>query len=147
MTQLTEHFSLEELCTTSTGLDNTPPPAMFSRLKTLAIFGEKVRAILGNNPINIDSAFRSEAVNEAVGGVTDSAHAEAYAMDITCDEFGTPWEIANALSKAQEEGKIDFDQLIYEVTWVHISRDPQLRNERLTHPTAGGYLEGLVDAA
>jgi hypothetical protein len=55
--------------------------------------------------------------------------------------------IAERLDTAQKQGAIDFDQLIYEVTWVHISRDPQLREERLTHPTTGGYLDGIVNTA
>jgi zinc D-Ala-D-Ala carboxypeptidase len=142
--QLTEHFSLSELTTTSTGFDNTPNAEQTTLLKTLAIFLEKVRAILGNAPIFIDSAFRSAAVNEAVGGVSDSAHALAFAADIRHATM-TPWEVAKALSKAQEDGKIDFDQLIYEQEWVHVSRDPQLRGQRLTHvPADGSYLDGLV---
>jgi hypothetical protein len=75
--QLTEHFSLAELTTTSTGLDNTPDADQEARLQTLAEFMEKVRAILGNNAVTVDSAFRSEAVNAAVGGVSNSAHALA----------------------------------------------------------------------
>ncbi len=142
---LTPHFSLDELIVTDTGLDNTPSANEEARLRTLAAFLEKVRVILGNNPITIDSAFRSEAVNAAVGGVPDSAHRLAYAADIVCPGFGTPWEVANALSQAQTEGKLDFDQIIYEQTWTHISRDPQLREQRLTHvPADGSYLDGLV---
>ena len=103
---------------------------------------EKVRTILGNHPITVNSAFRSEAVNEAVGGVPDSAHRLAYACDFTCPAFGTPLMIAERLDTAQRNGAIDFDQLIYEVTWVHISRDPQLREERLTH-VGDGYVDGI----
>ena len=144
-TQLSPHFSLAELTVTGTGLDNTPDAEMESRLSTLAIFLEKVRVILGNNPVLIDSAFRSPAVNAAVGGVSNSAHAIAYAADIRCPGFGSPWEIAKALDEAEDTGKIDFDQLIYEQEWVHISRDPQLRAQRLTHvPADGSYLDGLV---
>lgn len=144
--QLTEHFSLAELTTTSEPFDNTPNAEEEARLKTLAIFMEKVRAILGGHPITVNSAFRSEAVNEAVGGVSDSAHRLAYACDFTCSAFWSPMMIAERLRTAGEQGAIDFDQLIYEITWVHISRDPQLRGDVLTHPTAGGYLDGIVDA-
>lgn len=143
MPQLSDHFSLEELTRTDTGLPNIADPDEIARLKTLAIFMEKVRASLGGHPITVDSAFRSEAVNEAVGGVSDSAHRLAYACDFTCPGFGTPLMIAERLDTAEKQGAIAFDQLIYEVTWVHISRDPQLRGERLTHPSAGGYLDGI----
>ena len=142
MTQLSTHFSLEELTVTDTGLDNTPNAEEEARLSTLATFMEKVRTILGNHPITVNSAFRSEAVNEAVGGVPDSAHRLAYACDFTCPGFGSPLMIAERLDAAQRNGAIDFDQLIYEVTWVHISRDPQLREERLTH-VGDGYVDGI----
>ena len=142
MTQLSTHFSLEELTVTDTGLDNTPDAEEEARLSTLAAFMEKVRTILGNQPITVNSAFRSEAVNEAVGGVPDSAHRLAYACDFTCPGFGPPLDIAERLDQAQKSGAIDFDQLIYEVTWVHISRDPQLREQRLTH-VGDGYVDGI----
>jgi hypothetical protein len=143
MPQLSEHFSLEELTHTDTGLDNTPDAAMVERLTTLAEFLEKVRALLGNNPITVDSAFRSPAVNAAVGGVPNSAHALGYAADILCPGFGSPYDVCIALSKAMDEGKLDFDQLIQEGTWTHISRDPQLRGQRLTLTGPGTYEEGI----
>lgn len=138
----TDHFTLEELTTTDTGLSNAPDAEELIRLKTLAIFMEKVRAILGGHPITVDSAFRSEAVNDAVGGVSDSAHRLAYACDFTSPAFGTPLMIAERLDTAEKQGAIAFDQLIYEQTWVHISRDPQLRGERLTH-VGDGYVDGI----
>jgi len=141
--QLSAHFSLAELTTTNTGLANTPSPAEIEMLKTLAAFLEKVRVILGNKPIHIDSAFRSEAVNEAVGGVSNSAHRLAFAADILCPAFGSPYQVACALSAAQKAGHFAFDQLIYEQTWTHVSRDPQLRGQRLTHHNDGSYADGL----
>lgn len=142
--QLTTNFSLAELTTTSEPFLNVPNPEELARLKTLAIFMEKVRAILGGHPITVDSAFRSEAVNNAVGGVADSAHRLAYACDFTCPTFGTPRMIAERLDMAETQGAIEFDQLIYEGTWVHISRDPQLRGQRLTLIGDGAYTSGIV---
>lgn len=140
---LSEHFTLEEFTHTDTGLPNIADPDELARLKTLAIFMEKVRAILGNHPITVNSAFRSEEVNEAVGGVPDSAHRLAYACDFTCPGFGSPWMIAERLDTAMTQGAIDFDQLIQEGTWVHLSRDPQLRGERLTLLPDGSYENGI----
>lgn len=141
-TQLSEHFTYAELTHTSTGLDNTPNEEELELLQTLAVFMEKVRVILGNNPITVDSAFRSAAVNKAVGGVSNSAHRLGYACDFVCPGFGDPYSVCMALSAAQNEGKIAFDQLIQEGTWTHISRDPQLREQRLTK-TTNGYVEGI----
>lgn len=140
--QFTDHFSLAELTVTDTGLPNSPDADELTRLKTLAIFMEKVRAILGGHPISVDSAFRSEAVNDSVGGVSNSAHRLAYACDFTCPTFGSPLMIAERLDQAEKSGAIEFDQLIYEGTWVHISRDPQLRGERLTL-VGDGYVTGI----
>lgn len=141
--QLTAHFSLAELTRTDTGLPNNPNAAEIATLHTLALFLEKVRTILGNHPIAIDSAFRSEEVNEAVGGVPNSAHRLCFAADFTCDAFGTPYEIACAIDAAAKAGEIDFDQVIQEGTWVHISRDPRLRGQRLTHVGGNGYVVGI----
>ena len=143
MSQLSPHFSLAELTTTDTGLDNTPDAHEIEILTTLAAFLEKVRVILGNKPVYVDSAFRSAAVNAAVGGVADSAHRLGFAADIRCPDFGSPYDVAIAISKAQEAGHIDFDQLIYEGSWTHVSRDPQLREQRLTHNGDGSYSYGL----
>lgn len=140
--QFTAHFSLAELTTTNTGIDNTPNEQEVQRLQMLALFMEKVRAALGSHPITVDSAFRSEAVNEAVGGVSNSAHRLGFACDFVCPAFGSPYEVCQALVKARDEGKIVFDQLIQEGTWTHISRDPQARGQLLTK-VDGGYVDGI----
>lgn len=144
MMQLTPHFTLAELTVTETGLDNTPDETQIQLLLTLAEFLEKVRVVLSNHPITVNSAFRSAEVNAAVGGVADSAHALCFAADITCEGYGTVYEVALAISLAQSAGKLEFDQLIYEQTWVHVSRDPQLRKERLTLASVDNYVAGLV---
>src|ERR1700680_2410325 len=100
MGQLSTHFSLAELTTTDTALDNTPPPDEERILAALAQFLEKVRHVLGDKPMTINSAFRSEAVNAWVGGVPNSAHRLCFAADFTCAEFGTPYEVCLALQEA-----------------------------------------------
>jgi len=150
MTQLSPHFTLEELTTTSSGADNTPNAQERQLLTTLAQFLEKVRTILGNKPITINSAFRSRAVNRVVGGVDNSAHTLCYAVDIECPAFGTPYQVAMALDAAEKAGKIKFDQLIHEKiisegsNWVHISRDPRLRGQRLTTFDRVNYPSGIL---
>jgi putative chitinase len=141
---LSPHFSLEELTITETGIDNTPDASMEANLVTLAVFLEKVRVVLGGNPIIVNSAYRSPAVNAAVGGVPNDAHEKGDAADITAPAFGTPFEVAQALDAAMTAGKLGVDQLIYEQTWVHVSRDPQLRGERLTLVGPGAYTTGIV---
>lgn len=139
--QLSPHFSLAELTVTETGLANTPNAQEVERLKLLAAFMEKVRAELGNRPIAVNSAFRSEAVNLTVHGVPNSAHRLAYACDFTVAGM-TPYEVCVALDHAANFKRIVFDQLIQEGTWTHISRDPQARGQRLTK-IPGGYENGI----
>ena len=142
MEQLSPHFTLSELTHTNTGLPNVPNAEESARLQLLAEFMEKVRTILGDNPISVNSAFRNKAVNAAVGGVGNSAHRLAYACDFICSGFGSPYQVSVALDAAQKVGRIAFDQLIQEGTWTHISRDPQLRGQRLTKIN-GGYESGI----
>ncbi len=148
-TQLSPNFTLEELTTTNTGLDNTPNADEIERLKLLAAFMEKVRAVLGNKSMSVNSAFRSEAVNNAVGGVPNSAHRLGYACDFVCPSFGTPLDVCKALDAAGTAGTIVFDQLIQEGTWTHISRDQTgngtgaPRMMRLTLIGPGQYASGI----
>lgn len=128
---LTDHFTLEELCLSSTaerqGIDNTPDSGIVENLKVLARGLETVRALLGR-PMHIDSGYRCAALNAAVKGAKDSAHVKGYAADFICPGFGNPLEIVHAISSSA----LAFDQCIQEGTWVHLSFDPKARKEVLT---------------
>jgi len=143
-TQLSPHFTLEEFTVSETaaqlGLSNQPTAEMLQRLKHTAAQLEHVRALLGK-PIHVNSAYRSPAVNAAVGGVPNSAHAQAYAVDFTCAGFGTPYEVCKKIAAS----KIKFDQLIHEKrVWIHLSFDPKTRGQTLTlPPDGGGYEPGI----
>ena len=80
---LTEHFTFEELTHTDhRTLDNTPNEAELANLKRLAAFLEDVKKVLGGKPIMVNSAFRSKAVNDAVGSKDTSQHRIGCAADI-----------------------------------------------------------------
>ena len=137
--QLTPHFSLAELTVTKTKLDNTPSKEIIEVLRTTAFYMEKVRELLGNVAITINSGYRSPDVNRQVGGTSNSSHTYGYAVDFTA--YGhTPLTISNILSKSN----LKFDQLIYEKTWVHISFDPRMRGNILTLKGKGKYVKGIV---
>ena len=143
---LTEHFTLEELCyseyATRRGIDNRPSDSVLSRLRVLADGLERVRAVLGV-PINISSGYRCGPLNLAIGGAENSAHVKGNAADFIAPAFGNPREIATIISKSG----IKFDQLIQEGRWVHISFDERMRNETLTATFINGkanYTEGLA---
>ena len=118
MTQLSEHFSLEELTHTDhREFDNTPNDAELANLKRLAAFLETVKTALGGKPVMINSAFRSKQVNDAVGSKDTSQHRIGCAADIRVPGM-TPDEVVRALIKAD----LPFDQIIREFDrWTHIS--------------------------
>ena len=134
MTQLTIHFSLEELTRSDTavrlGIDNTPSAEVLDNLQVLAEGLEKVRDLLGvyNRPVLISSGYRCSALNKALHGSVNSAHMYGYAADFTCPDFGNPLAIVKKIAQST----LKFDQLIQEGTWVHISFDPKMRGEVLT---------------
>lgn len=135
---LSPHFTLEELTATShKALDNTPSAVVVARLKTLASALEDARALLGH-PIHVNSAYRSPAVNKAVGSKPTSAHIQGWAADIICPSFGSPLQVAERLAS----GLRGWDQIIYEGTWVHLSIDPRNRKQVLTL-RGRSYIEGI----
>jgi uncharacterized protein YcbK (DUF882 family) len=116
--QLSKHFSLEELTHTDhRTLDNTPTDAELANLVRLAEFLEVIKAILDGRPIMINSAFRSKAVNDAVGSKDTSQHRTGCAADIRVPGI-TPDEVVKAIIASD----LDYDQVIREHDrWTHIS--------------------------
>jgi len=115
---LTEHFTLEELTTTShRQFDNTPNDAEIANLQRLAEFLEKVKTVLGGKPIMVNSAFRSKAVNDSVGSKDTSQHRLGCAADIR-----VPGMTPDAVVRAIIDSGLPYDQLIREFdAWTHIS--------------------------
>lgn len=144
--RLTKNFNLSEFVVSQTairkGIKNEPNASDLANIRNhLAPGLQKVRDLLGF-PMVISSAFRSPMVNAAVGGSRTSQHMVGLAADFTAPQFGTPLEICRAIVKAG----IDFDQLIFEGTWVHISFNAKPRRSVLTaHFDHGGvrYTPGL----
>lgn len=80
-------FTFDELCTTATGLPNTPTKNAKERLRYLAVnYLQPLRDWLGESVI-IDSGYRSKAVNDAVGGSPTSYHLRGMAVDIRCRDI------------------------------------------------------------
>lgn len=123
---LSTHFTLEELTTSEIaarkGLDNTPNDNELHNLTRLAALLEIVRAVIGQ-PILVNSAFRSKAVNDAVGSKDTSQHRLGCAADIRVPGM-TPREVVLACIAKN----VPFDQIIEEFgSWTHISitNDPK----------------------
>lgn len=123
-----KYFALKELCSsdvaTKKRIDNFPSWVVVEHLKELTEkILEPLRVAWGSG-IKVNSGYRCDALNRAVGGVSTSAHKQGYAADLVptngkIDEFGKfvkEWLVKN---------RIKFDQLIWEkqgmTKWVHIS--------------------------
>jgi len=115
---MTPHFTLAELTHTDhRSLDNTPNDAERANLQRLAEFLELVKVALGGKPIMVNSAFRSKAVNDAVGSKDTSQHRVGCAADIRVPGM-TPDQVVRTIIAAQ----LPFDQIIREFdAWTHIS--------------------------
>jgi len=115
---LSEHFTLEELTHTDhRELDNTPNDSERNNLNRLASFLEQVKTVLGGKPIMVNSAFRSKAVNDAVGSKDTSQHRVGCAADIRVPSM-TPDEVVKAIIASG----IGYDQVIREFDrWTHVS--------------------------
>jgi putative chitinase len=115
---LSPHFTLEELTHTDhRTLDNTPNETELANLQRLAEFLETVKTLLGGKPIMVNSAFRSKAVNDAVGSKDTSQHRIGCAADIRVPGL-TPDEVVKAVIASG----IGYDQVIREFDrWTHIS--------------------------
>jgi putative chitinase len=115
---LSPHFTLDELTHTDhRELDNTPNAQETENLKRLAAFLEEVKTVLGGKPIMVNSAFRSKAVNDAVGSKDTSQHRIGCAADIRVPGM-TPDEVVRAVIASG----IGYDQVIREFDrWTHIS--------------------------
>ena len=115
---LTEHFTLEELTHTDhRELDNTPNDAELENIKRLAEFLEQVKTVLGGKPVMINSAFRSKAVNDAVGSKDTSQHRVGCAADLRVPGM-TPDQVVKAIIASD----LGYQQVIREFDrWTHIS--------------------------
>jgi len=123
--KISEHITYDEATLSPTairnGISNQPNEQELSNMKLVAenCF-EPLRKMWGK-PIKVNSFFRSQSLNQLVGGSPLSQHTKGQAIDITTGSKSDNkklFELAKTL---------DFDQLIWEYGdstgphWVHIS--------------------------
>ena len=128
-TQVSKNFTLEELTASATakakGIRNNPGQTDIVNLCGLVHnILQPLRTAMGY-PIKIGSGYRSLALNQAVGGVSNSQHMRGEAADLCIDgdiQKGKQW--FNWIKTHCE-----FDQLIWEhdksgTYWIHVSYVP-----------------------
>jgi zinc D-Ala-D-Ala carboxypeptidase len=125
--RISKHISYKEAVHSNTakrrGIDNTPnEEQLYNMTKVAHNIFEPLRLYVGG-AIKINSFFRSEELNKAIGGSSKSQHCQGCAIDID-DIYGhkTNYEMFEYIRE-----NLDFDQLIYEFgdatnpDWVHVS--------------------------
>lgn len=131
-----KYFSIEELTRSATAaarkIDNTPTDEVARNLTDLVEnILDPLREAYGK-PVQVNSGYRSPALNKALKGAATSQHMKGQAADITA---GNRKENKILFDLIQNLG-LPFDQLIFEKgtrkegpDWVHVSYDPE-RNRR-----------------
>jgi len=119
--KISEHISYDEATLSPTairnGISNQPNDQELANMKLVAEHCfEPLRKMWGK-PIKVNSFFRSQSLNQLVGGSPLSQHTKGQAIDITT---GTKSENKKLFELAKT---LDFDQLIneYDFSWIHIS--------------------------
>lgn len=125
---LSKNLSLAEATKSATaikhGIANDPTPEHLQNLKELAesVF-QPIREHFGV-PLAVSSGYRSEALNQRIGGSRSSQHMQGKAVDLDAHIFGgvTNREVFDYI-----KNNLEFDQLIFEFgteqepDWVHVS--------------------------
>ena len=146
--RLSPHFTLGELTKTKTKIENVPNEAQVENLKRLCGWLEMLRSEYNRRygglspdpslsregsrdqeePIIINSGYRSEAVNRAVGGVAGSNHLTGCAVDIHVLGKEQAIRYACILLDIADESQEDFDELLIEQSakslWIHFAVRP-----------------------
>ena len=140
LTNLSEHFSLAELTKTSVNIENVPSEAQVENLRRVCRWLERLRKRWndkygdGDDPIIINSGFRSPEVNKAVGGVPTSNHLTGCAVDIRCIGMEQALRYAAILLDISDMSREDFDELLIEqkrsVVWIHFAVRPSGNRRR-----------------
>lgn len=128
-----KYFTIHELTKSTTakklGINNTPSEEELHNIRTLIeVVLDPLRQAWGR-PILVNSGYRCEALNKAVGGAKTSHHLKGMAADITT---GTRYGNKQLFELAIELD-LPFCQLIDEKNyqWVHISYDASdIRKEK-----------------
>lgn len=146
MEAISKHISFAEATESATairlGIENIPNPKQLANIKLLAekVF-EPLRAFIGA-PIRINSMFRNERLNKAIGGAKNSQHCalDGAALDLSVGNGHTNKELFYYIL-----AHLDFDQLIWEggndenPQWVHVSyKEKGNRKQALRMKKVGG---------
>ena len=128
---LSQHFSLGELTKTKhqTADGNIPSHAVIENMKRLCPWLEELRRRY-NEPIIINSGYRSPAVNKLAGGAANSNHLTGCAVDIRTYGMEQAMRYAVILMDYADDSNLDFDEILIEKNskgsiWLHFAVRPK----------------------
>lgn len=146
---LSDNFSLAEATVSEkasrAGFDNTPDSHTIDTMYKTAICMERVRCILGNKSLHVNSWFRCLRLNRLLGSKDSSQHLTGEAVDFITPFFGDPIAVCKKL--IENADLIRYDQLILEHEWVHVSfaiATGAPRSQVLSLLENGTYATGLT---
>ena len=115
--KISQHFTLGEMTKTTVNKENVPNEAQVENLKRLCSWLEMLRSEWnsrygeGDDPIIINSAFRSPEVNKAAGGVATSNHLTGCAADVRCVGIEQALRYSTILLDISDNAQEDFDEV------------------------------------
>lgn len=127
MEQFTKNFSYDEMIASATakrlGIDNTPTLEEKEKLRQLCEDILQPIRDAWNGVIVVNSGYRCEELNKAVGGVKNSQHRLGEAADIKVGGKERNRKLFNFIYKLIAKGDIKVGQLIdeYNYQWIHVS--------------------------
>ena len=143
--KLSPHFTLGEMTKTKhkTADGNIPSRVAIENLKRVCQWLEMLREEYNKRygegseePIVINSGFRSWEVNKLAGGSTTSNHLVGCAADIRCQGKEQALRYATILLDIADENKADFDELLIEHNscgsiWIHFAVRPHNNRRKI----------------
>ncbi len=150
--KLSEHFTLGEFTKSGSHPEmyNIPSHEAIANLKRLCVWLEKLRQRYndkyvvvkgdsstslgmtngGEEPIRINSGYRSPQLNRAIGGAANSNHLTGCAVDIRVENMEQLLRYAVILMDYADETKQEFDELLIEknrhgAIWLHFAVRPK----------------------
>ena len=136
--KLSPHFTLGEMTKSNSHPEvyNIPSHEAIANLKRLCGWLEELRKRynerygVGEEPIRINSGYRSPQLNRAIHGNANSNHMTGCACDIRVSGMEQALRYATILLDYADESKQEFDELLiernrYGAIWVHFAVRPK----------------------
>ena len=142
--KLSPHFTLGEMTKSNSHPEvyNIPSHEAIANLKRLCGWLEELRKRynerygVGEEPIRINSGYRSPQLNRAIHGNANSNHMTGCACDIRVSGMEQALRYAVILLDYSDESKQEFDELLiernrYGAIWVHFAVRPKENRRKI----------------